>query len=162
MEGRWERNQENSDKDIDPTFRWASIPVQMEGKRLWCKWRQPESARNSLVLSSHRAGDKVPGSKEGRVNMVLSWLSFGESKEKLSPLCVIRLLEFYPESRLLASVKHEFFLICHKHVWKLHGGIQGYRSHVMDKTKTRRSTAKTLKSYSLKSWFCHTLLVWLL
>lgn len=55
--------------------------------------------------------------------------------------------------RLLASVKHNLVLISHGHVWTLCGHTPGHKSHVTDKTKTRRNIAKALKSYSLKSWF---------
>lgn len=133
------------------------------------KWMQPESAGNSWalrsVLSSHRAQDKVPGTKKGRVRCW--WVGSGANRPKaeLLCLCVMCLLEGSSGSRLLASVKHNLVLICHGHVWTLYGRTRGYRSHITDKTKTRRSIAKALKSYSLKSWFatrvtvpqfCHT------
>lgn len=101
----------------------------------------------------------MPGSKEGRVEVELNQLRDSRSEAKLLPLCVTCLLEFFPESRLLASVKHEFILISWACV-ETACVAQNYRNlNHADKIRTEESIAKTLKSYSLKSWFCHTLLV---
>lgn len=81
-------------------------------------WRQLDSAGNSWVLrgtlSSYRAHGKVPGTKEGRVEVVLSWLRSRQVKGRVATsVCHL-------PARLPASMKHVFILIFHGHVWKLH------------------------------------------
>lgn len=101
----------------------------------------------------------MPSSKEGSVEVEPNQLRNSRSEAKLLPLCVTYLLQFFPESRLLASMKHKFILISWACV-ETACVAQNYRNlNNTDKIRTEENIAKTLKSYSLKSWFCHTLLV---
>lgn len=86
-------------------------------------------------------GDKVPGSKEGRVEVELNQLKNSRSEAKLLPLSVTCLLEFFPESRLLASMKQEFILISWACV-ETACLTQNYRNHINRQNQDRGKHCK--------------------
>ena len=92
----------------------------------------------------------MPGSKEGRVEVEPNQLKNSRSEAKLLPLCVTCLLEFFPESRLLASVKQEFFLISWACV-ETASLTQNYRNHINRQNQDRGKHCKDFEVIQLET-----------
>ena len=158
IEGRWKKDKENSNKDMDPPLWQACANVRVEEQRP--RWSACGQSLQGIlgfcgVLWAHTGlGTRCQAPKRAELGCFWAGPGAGRSEAELPPLCVIHSLDHYSESRLLALRSTTSF----RSVVGACGNCGGSRAtEAASQTKPRWGEAsQALKSCSLNSWFCYT------